>query len=95
MSLFYGQDSAPPTITIPRCIITMFHNSSTKPTGWAECNGKNGTHDLRDKFIVAAGTDSPTGTTGEGSTLTLTIDNLPLHYHPTVLFSTNQVHNQV
>lgn len=34
------------------------------PSGWALCNGSNGTPDLRDKFIVGSGTSYNTGDTG-------------------------------
>lgn len=34
------------------------------PAGWAICDGNNGTPDLRDKFIVGAGTSYAVGATG-------------------------------
>jgi len=34
------------------------------PTGWQLCNGTNGTPDLRDRFIVGAGTTYTPGDTG-------------------------------
>ena len=39
---------------VPQYTIVMYHGSSA-PSGWAICNGSNGTPDLRDKFVVAAG----------------------------------------
>ena len=90
MSLFYGQSIQPSiiysdSIAIPRGVTQMFHGSSTIPTRWTKCNGQKGTPDLRDEFIVAAGDYSTVGSTAGGSTLTLTADNLPQHYHPTVM----------
>jgi len=34
------------------------------PSGWALCNGSNGTPDLRDRFVVAAGSTYAVGATG-------------------------------
>jgi len=34
------------------------------PSGWALCNGANGTPDLRDRFVVAAGSTYAVGQTG-------------------------------
>ena len=34
------------------------------PTGWALCNGSNGTPDLRDKFVVGAGNGYSVAATG-------------------------------
>lgn len=34
------------------------------PTGWALCNGSNGTPDLRDRFVIAAGSTYAVGATG-------------------------------
>lgn len=37
------------------------------PNGWHLCNGNGGTPDLRDKFIMGAGGETPPGLTGETS----------------------------
>lgn len=34
------------------------------PSGWALCDGSNGTPDLRDKFIIGAGSTHAVGATG-------------------------------
>jgi microcystin-dependent protein len=45
--------------TIPIGGIIMWSGTIANiPTGWALCNGSNGTPDLRNRFIVAAGTDT-------------------------------------
>jgi microcystin-dependent protein len=50
---FYGNG------TIPIGGIIMWSGSiATIPTGWALCNGSNGTPDLRNQFIVGAGSDT-------------------------------------
>lgn len=52
---------------VPTGSIVMWSGTiATIPTGWALCDGTNGTPDLRERFIVGAGlTDNPvvTGTT--------------------------------
>ena len=40
-------------------------SGTTIPTGWALCNGANGTPNLRNRFIVAADNISKTGTTSQ------------------------------
>jgi microcystin-dependent protein len=49
--------------------------------GWQMCNGYNGTPDLRDRFIIAAGGNYPIGTTGGAAAVTLTRDQMPSHNH--------------
>lgn len=58
----------------------MFYGS-TIPTGWAICNGQNGTPDLRDRFIVGAGRSYNPGTTGGSDTVTLSTNQIPAHSH--------------
>lgn len=41
---------------------------SSIPPGWYLCNGKNGTPDLRDRFIVGAGSSYTVGATGGSKT---------------------------
>lgn len=73
-------------------IIMWSGSESAIPDGWALCNGENGTPDLRDRFIVGAGSSCAAGTSGgnasqtidlsgqTGST-TLTINQIPSHSH--------------
>ena len=43
----------------PRGVIVMWSGAADAvPAGWALCNGKNGTPDLRGRFIVGAGTSA-------------------------------------
>jgi microcystin-dependent protein len=51
------------------------------PTGWVLCDGNNSTPDLRDRFIVGAGSTYAVDATGGSSTVTLTEANLPSHTH--------------
>jgi hypothetical protein len=78
---------------IPKGLITMWSGSvATIPSGWALCNGQNGTPDLRDKFIVGAGNSYSVGEKKDNGTInlshthttqnhTLTIDEIPSHSH--------------
>ena len=53
-------------------MILMWSGSiNTIPKGWALCNGKNGTPDLRDRFIVGAGNSYSVGNLGGSNTVTL------------------------
>jgi hypothetical protein len=45
---------------LPYGTIIMWHGTvATVPTGWALCNGSNGTPDLRNKFVIPADRDGP------------------------------------
>lgn len=51
------------------------------PTGYALCNGSNGTPDLRNRFLVGAGSSYSLGNTGGANTVTLNINQIPSHNH--------------
>ena len=74
---------------LPSGIITAFAPNLPIPSGWAICDGNNGTPDLRDKFIYG-GDGSNSGLTGgyrDGSVIdhthiaTFYGDNVPPHGH--------------
>lgn len=50
--------AAPPTSFITGMILMWSGAIATIPSGWALCNGLNGTPDLRDRFIIGASQDS-------------------------------------
>ncbi|MBS9423177.1 tail fiber protein [Photorhabdus caribbeanensis] len=52
--------SIDPNTVLPKGIIVMFSGNSA-PTGWAFCDGNNGTPDLRSRFIMCGETISETG----------------------------------
>ena len=75
---FYLTDAS----SLPSGIIVMWSGASTSiPTGWLLCNGSNNTPDLRNRFIVGAGSSYSVGATGGEATHTLTIDEMPSHSH--------------
>ena len=51
------------------------------PTGWLLCDGTSGTPNLRDRFVVGAGSTYVVGATGGSVTVTLAAANLPAHLH--------------
>lgn len=56
---------------IPRGIITMWTGATNAvPSGWALCDGNNGTPNLKDRFIVGAGQSYGIGNTGGSITQT-------------------------
>ena len=50
-------------------------------SGWVLCDGSNGTPDLRDRFVVGAGSGYSVGSTGGATSVTLSTANLPSHTH--------------
>lgn len=51
-------------------IIIWSGASAAIPTGWLLCNGTSGTPDLRDRFVVGAGSSYAVGATGGANTAT-------------------------
>lgn len=53
------------TSRLPRGVIVMWAgNLKAIPTGWSLCDGRNGTPDLRDRFVMGVGAVEYMGTTG-------------------------------
>ena len=67
---------------MPTGIIVMWNSTAASiPAGWQLCNGSNGTPDLRDRFVVGAGTTYSFGDTGGSASVTLTQATMPIHTH--------------
>jgi hypothetical protein len=57
---------------VPAGVIVMWSGSiATIPSGWALCNGSSGTPDLRDRFVVGAGSTYAVAATGGSANATL------------------------
>lgn len=75
--------SGNPTITatgatIPAGVILLWSGAiGAIPSGWVICDGLNSTPDLRDRFVVGAGTTYAVGATGGQNTITA----VPAHTH--------------
>ncbi|GAB1402668.1 hypothetical protein MASR1M68_15790 [Elusimicrobiota bacterium] len=74
-------------------IIMWYGNSAQIPDGWALCDGQtyNGvqTPDLRDRFVVGAGSTYNLNATGGETTHTLTVAEMPSHSHSFTVIARN------
>lgn len=78
---------------IPVGVITMWSGSiASIPAGWALCNGTSGTPDLRDRFIVGAGSTYAVAATGGANTITLDTTQIPSHTHTGTTNATDLSH---
>ena len=73
----------------------LMYTGSSAPSGWAICNGQNGTPDLRDRFIVGAGSAYSVNNTGGSADAILVshTHNLQNHVHGVNLTTGNQSAN--
>ena len=73
---------ATPQSNIPSGVIVMWSGvAAAIPSGWYLCDGQNGTPDLRNRFIVGAGSSYEAGNTGGSNSVTLTTEQMPSHSH--------------
>ena len=75
-------------------IVVWYGTDANVPSGWAICNGGSGTPDLRNRFIVGAGSTYSVGNTGGVISVTpgagtvtiaghaLNVSEIPSHRHP-------------
>jgi microcystin-dependent protein len=67
---------------IPAGGIIMWSGAvSAIPSGWVLCNGSNSTPDLRNRFVVGAGSTYAVNATGGTDAVNLSTANLPAHSH--------------
>ena len=64
-------------------IILWSGNTGNIPSGFVLCNGSNSTPDLRDRFVVGAGSSYNPGSTGGSNSVTLSTTQIPSHNHTT------------
>jgi hypothetical protein len=76
---------------IPAGVIVMWSGSiATIPSGWLLCNGSSGTPDLRDRFVVGAGTTYAVAATG-GSANAVVVS----HTHTATSTDSGHTHNAI
>lgn len=70
---------------VPTGVIVIWSGTASDiPSGWALCDGQNGTPDLRDRFVLGGGGTHPVGETGGSETVTLTEQQMPAHVHSAI-----------
>lgn len=76
--------SLPVPATVPSGVVAMWYGTiAAIPSGWALCNGLNGTPDLQDKFVIGAGSKALGSVGGSSKTEStiLTVNQIPVHSH--------------
>ncbi|HEY4252306.1 MAG TPA: hypothetical protein VGM87_13930 [Roseomonas sp.] len=74
-------DAAEPFL-VPAGLIAMWKGAeNVVPTGWALCDGTNGTPNLRDKFISAAGPTRAAGSSSGANSATANTTAVGAHSH--------------
>ena len=77
-----AQGAAGTDASLPSGVIVIWSGSTGSiPSGWVLCNGSNSTPDLRDRFVVGAGSGYSVGNTGGSSSVTLSTSQIPAHNH--------------
>jgi len=67
---------------VPQGAIIMWSGSPASiPSGWQLCDGTNGSPDLRNRFIVGAGSSYSVGNVGGANTVALSVTEMPAHDH--------------
>ena len=61
---FFGDGSGLTGVSAFVTGMIMMYTGATAPSGWALCDGQNGTPDLRDRFIVSSGSSYNIDATG-------------------------------
>jgi len=79
--------------TIPTGMISLWYGSiGSVPTGWYLCDGSNGTPDLRDRFIVGAGSTYSVASVG-GSTDSIVVSHTHTATSTSTVTDPGHVHN--
>jgi hypothetical protein len=79
--------------TIPTGMISLWYGAiGSVPTGWYLCDGSNGTPDLRDKFVVGAGSTYSVASVG-GSTDAIVVSHTHTATSTSTVTDPGHVHN--
>jgi microcystin-dependent protein len=76
----WSSAALPPSF-VTGMILLWSGSIASVPSGWALCDGTNGTPNLRDRFVIGAGSTYAVNATGGSATATLATTNLPSHTH--------------
>lgn len=72
-------------VGVPAGTIVAWNDASRIPAGWAICNGDNGTPNMRNRFVVGAGSGYVPGDAKRGyggaDSVQLTMGQMPSHSH--------------
>lgn len=74
-------------------IILWSGSTASIPSGWVLCNGSNSTPDLRDRFVVGAGSSYGVNATGGANSVTLSTSQIPAHNHSASSSSSTTIHD--
>ena len=74
-------------------IILWYGATNNIPSGFVLCDGNNSTPDLRDRFVVGAGSAYSPNNTGGSSSITLAESQLPSHTHTASVSDPGHQHN--
>lgn len=66
---------------LPVGAVLPWSGAGSLPTGWAVCDGRNGTVDLRGRFVRGMPNPKPDTLTGGEEMHALTLDEIPAHSH--------------
>jgi hypothetical protein len=85
---------------VPTGVIMLWYgDSGNVPTGWAICDGGNGTPNLSGRFVVCSGNNTETNYTpnlsGGTDNYTLSVAQLPPHNHDASSQNTDVQHNHI
>lgn len=94
LSFFTTNTSSGSSGFVSGMIMLWSGSANNIPSGWALCNGENGTPDLRDRFVVGAGSTYVVGDTGGEASHVLTKDEMPSHSHAIKSDIDNDAYNQ-
>lgn len=67
-------------------IVIWSGSADNIPDGWHLCDGTDGTPNLKDKFILSAGSTYKVGSNGGAASRTLQASNIPTHNHNITLY---------